>query len=197
MKMEMDAQGAAGSGGYQNIQAGFPAPIAQASREHEIVVDNNDEDEGSNADGEGFGEEDTGQMTQDEHGNYRWIGSSNTLSLLDSFTPASPHPRPGPTAGQSQASGKGDNNNPYFAPVAGSGVIKVLPTVDEVMYPDIAAGAEMIDAYFREIHPILPIMMEKEFREAYAALMDRRARGLPETSGIVSNGLCLSWVFHS
>lgn len=30
--------------------------------------------------------EDAGQITQDDRGNYRWIGSSSTLSLLDSFS---------------------------------------------------------------------------------------------------------------
>lgn len=30
--------------------------------------------------------EDAGQITQDDRGNHRWIGSSSTLSLLDSFS---------------------------------------------------------------------------------------------------------------
>lgn len=146
-----------------------------------------DEDDQSNSE-EDFGE-DTGQMTQDEHGNYRWIGSSNTLSLLDSFTPATPHHRAPPLPGQSGQPARPSSSagsNPYFARVAGSGVIKALPTVDEVMYPEPKAAAEMIDAYFKEIHPILPIMIEQEFRDAYAALLERRSRGVAETSGIVS-----------
>lgn len=157
-------------------------------RQSQYVNHDEREDEGSNQggddgdpDAEDFGQ-DHGQMTQDEHGNYRWIGASNTLSLLDSFTPTSPHNRPIPNPDQPPRNG----TNPYFAPVAGSGVINVLPTVDEVMYPEPEAAEEMIDAYFREIHPILPIMIETEFREAYAALCDRRAKGVPETSGMVS-----------
>lgn len=118
-----------------------------------------------------------GQITQDERGNYRWIGSSNTLSLLDSFsgqplqTPlsASPH-RHTP------------DRNPYFGPVAGSGVVKALPGVDEVSYPTHRAAREMVDAFFSDVHPTLPVVVEYEFRQEFDALMDRRSRGEVETS---------------
>lgn len=43
--------------------------------------------------------EDAGQITQDDRGNYRWIGSSSTLSLLDSFSGQQlPNVRPLPHA---------------------------------------------------------------------------------------------------
>ena len=118
-----------------------------------------------------------GQITQDERGNYRWIGSSNTLSLLDSFsgqplqTPlsATPHTHT-------------PDLNPYFGPVAGSGVVKALPGVDEVSYPTHRAAREMVDAFFSDVHPTLPVVIEYEFRQEFDNLMDRRSRGEVETS---------------
>lgn len=123
------------------------------------------------------GVDDAGEITQDERGNYRWIGSSNTLSLLTSFshdpTPPSSSNTP-PTA------------NPYFGPVAGSGVVKALPGIDEVSYPSARAAQEMVDAFFEEVHPCLPIMAEHEFREGFRRLMERRASHKPHEPGGVS-----------
>lgn len=126
-----------------------------------------------------------GQITQDERGNYRWIGSSNTLSLLDSFsgqplqTPlsATPHTHT-------------PDRNPYFGPVAGSGVVKALPGVDEVSYPTHRAAREMVDAFFSDVHPTLPVVVEYEFRQEFDALMDRRSRGEVETSSQTVSGGC-------
>nr|KIR88435.1 hypothetical protein I308_01502 [Cryptococcus tetragattii IND107] len=41
-------------------------------------------------------------------------------------------------------------SNPYFGPVAGSGVVKALPPIDEVQYPSVKKSTEMIDAFFQE-----------------------------------------------
>ncbi|KAI9633949.1 fungal-specific transcription factor domain-containing protein [Dioszegia hungarica] len=170
LKVMQNGEGAGERYGY---------PHQEPTGYHPAQADDGDDD--PDADGDEFDHEhNNGQMTQDERGNYRWIGASNTLSLLDSFNPTSPHQRPEPLPGRQPTSG----DNPYFAPVAGSGVINVLPTVDEVVYPEARAAEEMIDAYFREIHPILPIMIEREFREAYAALMQRRSAGVLEKSGM-------------
>ncbi|WVQ84324.1 hypothetical protein IAT38_006476 [Cryptococcus sp. DSM 104549] len=167
----------------------------------------------SDGDGEGEGEddplpgspsdlEDAGQITQDERGNYRWIGSSNTLSLLDSFSGSRPtgdsradgrpsHPsrahshrssaHPDPQSITRTPSVHSDHGggtaNPYFGPVAGSGVVKALPGVDEVQYPTEARAAEMVDAFFQEVHPCLPVVLEWEFRRDYKRLVEARARG--------------------
>jgi len=126
--------------------------------------------------------DDGGQMAQDERGNYRWIGSSNTLSLLESFTHnRSPHEPTPPTA----VSGD-PGHNPYFGHVAGSGVVKALPGVNEVSYPSPSRAAEYVDAFFKEIYPVLPVVCEEDFREEYKGLMERRAKGLPESPGGVS-----------
>jgi hypothetical protein len=126
--------------------------------------------------------DDGGQIAQDERGNYRWIGSSNTLSLLDSFSHnRSPH-EPTPPTGPTDDPGR----NPYFGHVAGSGVVNALPGVDEVSYPHPTRAAEFVDAFFREVHPILPVVDERGFREEYRAMMERRAKGQPEKPGGVS-----------
>lgn len=123
--------------------------------------------------------DDGGQMTQDERGNYRWIGASNTLSLLGSFSNTrSPHEPTPPVPGTVEG-----GHNPYFGHVAGSGVVKALPGVDEVNYPDPIEAAAMVDAFFKDIHPVLPVLEEKTFREDYRNLMERRAKQQPETVG--------------
>ncbi|OXM77362.1 hypothetical protein C364_04919 [Cryptococcus neoformans Bt63] len=139
--------------------------------------------------------EDVGQITQDDRGNYRWIGSSNTLSLLDSFSGRQlPSGRPLLSRTQSFitqmdaaiSSNRTPSNvtstptresNPYFGPVAGSGVVKALPSVDEVQYPSAEKSLEMVDAFFQEVHPCLPVLLEHEFRRDFRALMEARARG--------------------
>ena len=124
-----------------------------------------------------------GQMTQDDRGNYRWIGSSNTLSLLDSLahrgSPQVPTP---PIIEQGTSSG----GNHYFGHVAGSGVVNALPGINEVVFPSIDAGMRMIDAFFRDTYPVLPVVIEEDFRKEYDAVMRRRARGEPEKPGGVS-----------
>lgn len=150
------------------------------------------------------------QMTQDERGNYRWIGSSNTLSLLDSFshredphhgeTSRQPHtsfsrsnpPSRVTSSGQSPNTAGGDQTprNPYFGEVAGAGVVKALPAIEEVQYPSTAKASEMIDAFFREVHSSLPVVLEYEFRDQYEALSEARRRDEPWPSGGVSGLAC-------
>nr|XP_019010220.1 uncharacterized protein I206_04688 [Kwoniella pini CBS 10737]OCF49001.1 hypothetical protein I206_04688 [Kwoniella pini CBS 10737] len=158
--------------------------------------------------------EDGGQMTQDERGNYRYIGSSNTLSLLDSFSHrdrenhkdkemefpnqagiisrsnsfalksnnqlSDPNSRHSPAISDQTATTR---TNPYFGHVAGSGVVKALPPVHEVQYPPPDEAQKMIDAYFLEVHPSLPVVLEHEFRKEFKEVMDTRARGALPTQG--------------
>ncbi|ORX40691.1 fungal-specific transcription factor domain-domain-containing protein [Kockovaella imperatae] len=131
---------------------------------------------------------DGGQITQDDRGNYRWIGSSNTLSLLDSLAHrSSPQIQTPPLGGEKDGKGSGaasaSSSNPYFGPVAGSGVVNALPGVNEVIFPEEKQGAAMIDAFFRDVYPILPVVVEEDFRKEHAAIMERRSRGEPEKPG--------------
>ncbi|WWD03563.1 hypothetical protein V865_001617 [Kwoniella europaea PYCC6329] len=159
--------------------------------------------------------EDGGQMTQDERGNYRYIGSSNTLSLLDSFShrdrerdkdkdkdaenliQGGPMSRSNSFALRSNTQLSDSNSrqspaisdhttrgpNPYFSHVAGSGVVKALPPVHEVQYPSPEEAVKFIDAFFEEVHPSLPVVIEHEFRKEFKDIMDARARGALLTQG--------------
>nr|XP_019044249.1 hypothetical protein I302_07532 [Kwoniella bestiolae CBS 10118]OCF23179.1 hypothetical protein I302_07532 [Kwoniella bestiolae CBS 10118] len=211
---------------YENTQS-LPLPLplkrnngiitAQAALVGEVPVHVLESEGESQEDevmqGSGSDVEDGGQMTQDERGNYRYIGSSNTLSLLDSFShrdrererkddienPAQGGPMSrsnsfairsntqlsDPTSRQSPAisdhTARGPN--PYFSHVAGSGVVKALPPVHEVQYPPPEEASKMIDAFFEEVHPSLPVVIEHEFRKEFKDIMDARARGALPTQG--------------
>lgn len=83
--------------------------------------------------------EDIGHMARDPNGTMRWIGSSSTLTLMSSF--AAGKSREGSedgsdgeegeenTASNSTTRERGAPANPYYAPVAGAGIVKALPTV--------------------------------------------------------------------
>jgi hypothetical protein len=160
-----------GSDGFNGTTSGIahaPMPILPAPMQDDEEGDDDGSDRHSLEDG---------QITQDERGNYRWIGSSNTLSLLDSFSG-----QPLQTPLSSTPHTHTPDRNPYFGPVAGSGVVKALPGVDEVSYPTHRAAREMVDAFFSDVHPTLPVVVEYEFRQEFDALMDRRSRGEVETS---------------
>ena len=164
--------GSSGMGGSKNgstSQSHLPIPqLPPPMQEDEEPEDDAVSDRQSMEDG---------QITQDERGNYRWIGSSNTLSLLDSFSGQN-HQTPLSSTPHAHT----PDRNPYFGPVAGSGVVKALPGVDEVSYPTHRAAREMVDAFFSDVHPTLPVVLEYEFRQEFDALMDRRSRGEVETS---------------
>lgn len=155
-----------------------------------------EDDESGQSDMEG-----DGHLAQDERGNVRWIGPSNTLSLLSSFGRRNSDRQParssGGAAGQDAADGshplappdsaESRSDNPYFAPVAGAGVVKVLPGVDEVSYPTDERAAEMIDAFFAEVHPCLPIVIEHDFRDEYKVLQKKRRDNIPlKNEGFIS-----------
>ncbi|WOO79215.1 Cutinase transcription factor 1 alpha [Vanrija pseudolonga] len=118
-------------------------------------------------------------MMADERGNFRYIGSSNTLSLIDSFGghQEGQHPalhresldgiEPKPNRGSPE-------NHPYFGAVAGAGSIgSVFPGLEEAIFPPRADAEKMIDAYFVEVHPVLPVVNEHDFRRDFNTLMDK------------------------
>ena len=74
-----------------------------------------------------------GQLTLDEHGHMRWIGSSSTMSLIQSFraATAAPHSRASPMADDS-----GQPNKLYFPAAVFFGKVRALPGPEEVEYPE-------------------------------------------------------------
>ena len=77
-----------------------------------------------------------GQLALDEHGQMRWIGSSSTMSLIQSFRTltASPLHRVSPMEDDPLAPGPSANKL-YFPASVFFGKVRVLPGPEEVEYP--------------------------------------------------------------
>ncbi|WWD18291.1 hypothetical protein CI109_102741 [Kwoniella shandongensis] len=155
-----------------------------------------------------------GKWTQDELGNYRWLGPHNTLSILDSFSPESSNPSPtttpagaatgvGPShtssyahgsshgngfgIGHTERSNTNTNTNAYFEGVEETGLLERLLPLDKLQFPEEKVALEMIDAFYSDVHPILPVVPEHRFRPNYTRMMDRHKRGDPvDDVGFVS-----------
>ena len=82
-----------------------------------------------------------GQLTLDEHGHMRWIGSSSTMSLIQSFraATAAPHNRASPMADDS-----GQPNKLYFPASVFFGKVRALPSPEEVEYPERDLADKMV-----------------------------------------------------
>lgn len=77
-----------------------------------------------------------GQLALDEHGQMRWIGSSSTMSLIQSFKTltSSPLHRVSPMDEDPLAPGPSANKL-YFPASVFFGKVRVLPGPEEVEYP--------------------------------------------------------------
>ncbi|KAL7418376.1 hypothetical protein Q5752_006834 [Cryptotrichosporon argae] len=158
-------------------------------------VDAGAEDDSGNGAGSGEDEpehehepEHEGRMARDERGNYRWLGASNALSLLDSFRPAArgrAHDNDAPDGGSDNAdvtaagprAREPELDNPYFGPVAGAGIVQALPHVKEVTYPPRQYAESLVEAFLADVHPVLPVVLEHEFRADFGRIMDNVDRG--------------------
>jgi hypothetical protein len=113
----------------------------------------------------------------DERGNYRWIGASNTLSLLEEFDegtrelPSRVHYRP--VRDDDHDDEPPPENHPYFTPVAGAGTVRAIPGVEKVTFPPRAEAERMVDAFFSDVHPVLPVVLEPDFRRRFRTVMDK------------------------
>lgn len=137
----------------------------------------------NNSDGE-----ESRRFLADERGNFRWIGPSNTLSLLDSFAEASKElpsrVRYGPhysddeeTPPDANADDSPPESHPYFTPVAGAGTVRAIPGVDSVTFPPRAVAETFVDAFFQDVHPVLPVVLEPDFRRRFKLIMDKAEMG--------------------
>ena len=77
-----------------------------------------------------------GQLALDDHGHLRWIGSSSTMSLIQSFRALTSEPvdRYSPSEELFDADSMG--NMLYFPAGLGFGKVQALPGPQEVEYPD-------------------------------------------------------------
>lgn len=128
-------------------------------------------------------DEESSRFLTDEHGNYRWIGASSALSLMDQFSgdvrdlPSRVkygNIHEGHEGGEEESP---PESHPYFAPVAGAGVIRAIPGVDQVTFPPRAEAEKMVDAFFAEVHPVLPVLLEHDFRRRFKHLMNKVEAG--------------------
>jgi hypothetical protein len=79
------------------------------------------------------------QLAQDEHGSYRWMGNSSTMSLIHSFKSLTTDPTQ--RVGQRGSPGDGEMrgskaNKLYFPASVFFGKVRALPGPEEVEYPD-------------------------------------------------------------
>ncbi|THG97650.1 hypothetical protein EW026_g4384 [Hermanssonia centrifuga] len=114
-----------------------------------------------------------GQLALDEHGQMRWIGSSSTMSLIQSFRTltSSPLHRVSPMEEDPLAPGPSVNKL-YFPASVFFGKIRVLPGPEEVEYPPRDLADKLVEAYFARFHYLMPILDKPSFLRRYDHLMN-------------------------
>lgn len=180
-------------GKLENLASAKPEPHSMSDEEDRAM--NGDSRPHSPRRGGDDSDDDGRRYTQDDRGNFRWIGPSNTLSLLDSFDqeiktqPSRVTYRP--VHDSTRQSSPSDPVHPYFGPVAGAGVIRALPGVEEVTFPPRAEAEAMVDAYFNEVHPVLPVLLEPDFRRRLNRALDCAEAG---DFGSIRAGVSVTWI---
>ncbi|KAJ3523020.1 hypothetical protein NM688_g8792 [Phlebia brevispora] len=114
-----------------------------------------------------------GQLALDEHGQMRWIGSSSTMSLIQSFRTLTSKPlhRVSPMEEDPLAPGPSVNKL-YFPASVFFGKVRVLPGPEEVEYPPRDLADKLVEAYFSRFHFLMPIIDKPSFLKRYDFLMD-------------------------
>lgn len=130
-----------------------------------------------------------GQLALDEYGHMRWIGSSSTMSLIQSFRAltTSPLHRVSPMEEDPHAPGPSVNKL-YFPAAVFFGKVHALPGPEEVEYPErdladklvsdrpshLALDAEhfQVEAYFARFHFLMPVIDKPSFIRRYENIMD-------------------------
>jgi hypothetical protein len=113
-----------------------------------------------------------GQLALDEHGGMRWIGSSSTMSLIQSFRAltSSPLHRVSPMEEDPRAPGPSVNKL-YFPASVFFGKVHALPGAEEVEYPDRDLADKLVAAYFARFHFLMPVIDKPSFMTRYENLM--------------------------
>ncbi|KAF8528868.1 fungal-specific transcription factor domain-containing protein [Hysterangium stoloniferum] len=113
-----------------------------------------------------------GQLALDDHGHLRWIGSSSTMSLIQSFRALTSEPvdRYMPFGDDLPADSMG--NLLYFPSGLGFGKVRALPGPQEVEYPDRDLADKLVEAYFAHLHFQLPVVHKPTFLQQYEELMN-------------------------
>lgn len=77
-----------------------------------------------------------GQLALDDHGHLRWIGSSSTMSLIQSFRVLTSEPVDRYSPSEEIVDADSMGNMLYFPTGLGFGKVQALPGPQEVEYPD-------------------------------------------------------------
>jgi len=95
---------------------------------------------------EGLVRDQLGQLALDDHGHFRWIGSSSTMSLIQSFRTLTSEPleRYSPS---DDVLPPDMGNMLYFPPGLGFGKVRALPGPQEVEYPDRDLADKLVSAF--------------------------------------------------
>ncbi|WVQ66635.1 uncharacterized protein L199_004820 [Kwoniella botswanensis] len=126
-----------------------------------------------------------GRYTYDDNGKPRWIGGYNTFSILDTYIHSTPTAHMLSSSSSSSASRR-FSPTPSFptdqwrlhasaaSPESGGVLRRMWPSLDQLVFPSEEHERAMIDAYYTQVHPILPAVPEHRLRELYEALVIRR-----------------------
>jgi hypothetical protein len=97
------------------------------------------------------------QLALDEHGHFRWIGNSSTMSLIQSFRAltASPLHRVSPMDDNDPRSPVPTANKLYFPASVFFGQVRALPGVEEVEYPSRDLADALVSVFFAHCHCLM------------------------------------------
>ncbi|KLO15664.1 hypothetical protein SCHPADRAFT_849198 [Schizopora paradoxa] len=116
-----------------------------------------------------------GQLALDEHGHFRWIGGSSTMSLIQTFRSltTSPLHRVSPME-EDPLSPHPSANKLYFSGSVNFGKTSsiALPHAEEVNFPPRELADKLVAAYFSRLHSLLPVVDKLKFLREYNYLMD-------------------------
>ncbi|KAI0080746.1 hypothetical protein K474DRAFT_1589402 [Panus rudis PR-1116 ss-1] len=114
-----------------------------------------------------------GQLALDEHGHMRWIGSSSTMSLIQSFRSITSVPLHRVSPMDEDPLSPGPNvNKLYFPASVFFGKVRALPHPEEVEYPERDLADKLVEAYFARFHFLMPIIDKPSFMRRYTHLMN-------------------------
>jgi hypothetical protein len=96
------------------------------------------------------------QLALDEHGHFRWIGNSSTMSLIQSFRAltASPLNRVSPMDDNDPRSPVPTANKLYFPASVFFGQVRALPGVEDVEYPSRDLADALVSIPFEALSPV-------------------------------------------
>ncbi|GJJ07349.1 hypothetical protein Clacol_001550 [Clathrus columnatus] len=122
-------------------------------------------------DDEGQLRDQLGQLALDDHGHLRWIGSSSTMSLIQSFRASMAEPVDQYSSADDILTADSMGNLLYFPSGLGFGKVRALPGPQEVEYPERDLADKLVAAYFEHLHFQLPVVDKPTFLRQYEELM--------------------------